>query len=382
MEVIELIKREYAADLERDQQVRTADQVPTSYEAITAEWLTDVLCRGAPGARVVSFELGPVDDGSSNRRRITLHYNAAGEAAGLPATVFCKGALKLENRIILGVPGLSKVEPDFFNLVRPQLTINAPTSYYARFDPRNYAYLAVLNDIGGDVEFCDENTPIDKARAMDQVKLLAQLHSRFYASAALGSEALPFPTWTALWGSQISALDWEPFCDRAIDEARRLIPAGVLARRSEIWPLTIESVVRNRALPQTLTHTDPHLKNWYVGRDGRMGLSDWQVVCIGNWSRDFVYATTTSLAIEDRRAWLDDLLRFYLEEMRANGAAVPAFDQALQLVRQQIFTAFAYWTITLCPSDAMPEMQPVGASLKFIERMAAAIDDLDAFNAF
>src|SRR5690606_4144234 len=71
--------------------------IPVSYEAMTPEWLTHVLCRGHAGAKVVDFSLGEVDNGSSNRRRIFLTYNAAGQAAGLPASVFCKASHVLIN---------------------------------------------------------------------------------------------------------------------------------------------------------------------------------------------------------------------------------------------------------------------------------------------
>ncbi len=60
---------------------RTADDIPRSYEAITDTWLTQVLCTQHPEAAVIGHELGPPDDGTNNRRRIHLRYNAAGHAA-------------------------------------------------------------------------------------------------------------------------------------------------------------------------------------------------------------------------------------------------------------------------------------------------------------
>lgn len=52
-----------------------------TYEAITPEWLSAVLARNTTGAAVVSHTLGPVDDGTSNRRRIAIEWNDAGRAA-------------------------------------------------------------------------------------------------------------------------------------------------------------------------------------------------------------------------------------------------------------------------------------------------------------
>src|SRR5688572_30018990 len=76
----------------------TADDLPLRYEAITPEWLTSVLCGKAPGARVVSFRLGPADDGNSNRRRVFVEYNDDPASASLPRQVFCKATHGLANR--------------------------------------------------------------------------------------------------------------------------------------------------------------------------------------------------------------------------------------------------------------------------------------------
>jgi hypothetical protein len=59
-------------------------------ESVTDEWLTTVICRQEPGARVLSYSLDKPDDGNTSRRRIFLSYNGAGEAAGLPIALFCK----------------------------------------------------------------------------------------------------------------------------------------------------------------------------------------------------------------------------------------------------------------------------------------------------
>ena len=82
------------------QPVYDVADIPLSYESITPEWLTSALCASVPAANVESLELGPRDDGSSNRRRISIHYNEAGNSAGLPEKVFCKASHTLENRIV------------------------------------------------------------------------------------------------------------------------------------------------------------------------------------------------------------------------------------------------------------------------------------------
>ena len=81
---------------------RTRDDMPPTYESITDEWLTDVLGKDTPGAEVISHQLGPEDNGTSNRRRIAVEWNQAGRDAGLVEKLFCKGTQSLESRYMLG----------------------------------------------------------------------------------------------------------------------------------------------------------------------------------------------------------------------------------------------------------------------------------------
>jgi aminoglycoside phosphotransferase (APT) family kinase protein len=380
---IEELTRAYETERETKPKAVEATDVPGNYDAITPQWLTRILCRDVPGAEVVSFTQGEKDDGSSNRRRLFLTYNRAGERAGLPATVFCKGAEELKSRIMLGMAGTSLGEVNFFNKVRHRLDIEAPVALHAAFDPHNYAYIVMMRDIADRVEFCDERTHIDRDKAESLVDLLATLHGTFYEHEDLGTEALPYRRFDDFWNNMLHhSTGWETACDTAFGIAESVIPPRLFKRRAEIWPATIASVERQGALPRTLLHSDVHLKNWYVTHDGRMGLSDWQILTIGHWSRDLIYALATALEIEDRRAWQADLIRRYLDKLAGFGVPRVSLDEALLNCRQQLFTALAFWTITLVPAPGMPAMQPERTTYRFIERMTAAIDDLDALDSF
>ncbi|WP_380875934.1 hypothetical protein ACFB49_06620 [Sphingomonas sp. DBB INV C78] len=368
---------------QHDAKVTKATEVPTSYDSITDAWLTDVICDSTPDAAVVAHRLDARDDGSSNRRRIFIDYNEAGQRAGLPTTVFCKAAETLNNRLVLGISGAAQTEVNFYNLVRPRLGIEAPVNVYSRFDPDSYASLIMLQDLGGKVEFCDDRTVIDWDRATSQATTLARLHSPFYQSPELGSATLPFRTWFKWWRDMMTASpQFAESCDIAFGDSEALMPARLFKRRAEIWPATDLSIARHEVLPHTLIHCDVHLKNWYVTPENVMGLSDWQIISVGHWSRDFVYTMTTALTIEDRRKWEKDLLRFYLDKMEEFGVPKVSEDEAWKNLRQQLMTALAFWTITLHPAPGMPDMQPERTTHEFLRRLYAAIDDHDALDSF
>ncbi|MFE9975647.1 aminoglycoside phosphotransferase family protein [Streptomyces hirsutus] len=373
------ISLEQVQEIFRSEQGATVvspDQVPGSYEQLTVEWLTSVIARNHPEAEVVGFALGEPDDGSSNRRRIHFDYNDAGQAASLPSTVFCKAASTVNTRLMLAVSETSRGEVNFYNTVRDRLNIRAPRVLYAGYDPRTYAYFVMMEDLGGVVTFVDENHVTTRAQAESMVETLAELHSSFYEHREL--RALPFPAWPEFWPPILKS--WEPACTLAATDSMDLMPARVRERRDEIWPATLAAVEAQVRLPQSLVHSDVHLRNWFLGPDGKMGLYDWQIVAVGNWSRDFAYAITTALTTENRRKWEADLLALYLEMMADRGVPGLSLDEARRNISQQLLSALAFWTITLRPMPGMPDMQPESASLTFLERFYAAIDDHSSLN--
>lgn len=378
---VETITQRYQAELNARRQARTLEDVPGTYEAITTEWLTAVLCRDVPGAHVTSFRITDRSDGSSNRARIHLEYDAAGRRAQFPITVFCKASVTLKNRVMLALSHSAIGETNFFQKVRSRLDLETPVPIHAAFDPESYAYIIVMEDIGATTHFCNEKSTIDRGEAERLVRTLAKLHSRFYESPELGTESLPFYSWQDYWRNVTTTMNFEEFCDLAFGVAVEVIPPRLFKRRTEVWAATEKSVVLHDRLPRTLIHCDVHLGNWYKAGNGDMGLTDWQVASIGHWSRDFIYATTTCLAVEDRRRWEEDLLRLYLDEMEQRGVPRIPFDQAWLCVRQQLPTALAFWTITLRPSQGMPAMQPESISYELIRRLTTAMDDYDTLDA-
>lgn len=379
--LIDRVKQRYSEEVASAGPVTDASQVPTTYEAITPEWMTAVLCADTPGARVERVTLDKADDGTSNRRRIFVRYNQTGIDAGLPASVFGKSSQNLHNRITYAILGTGQTETTFYKEFRPLLPIEAPVAYHANFDPDTFNSIILLHDLAGKAVFCDENTPIDFDRASNMVTLLATVHSTFHENDRLPFAQSRLKTWPEHWAN-IVRLGMEEYSNRGFQAAEGEIPARLFARFEEIWPATLRAVERHKSLPRTLVHGDVHLKNWYVTAGGRMGLSDWQGPTVAHWSRDFAYATSAALKVEDRRKWQEELLRVYLDEMASRGAQVPSFDEALVLVKQQLFTALAYWTVTLRHPPTMPDMQPEGTTREFIKRIATAVDDHDALESF
>lgn len=372
---IERIKAAYERDMREQPKATKLGDIPISYEAITPEWMTANLCRDVPGAAVTEIILGEPDSGTSNRRRLFLRYNAAGEAAGLPASVFCKATHALANRILLSTAATLS-ETTFYNTIRPMLDIDAPEAYLADYDRESWASIIMLKDIGDEVTFCSHRTPMDMASVKSQLDILGTVHGQFHESPLFKDTLSGLVSFQGRFRSLDADHDFMTCCNAGVDAAVDVVPPALFARRAEIWPATLRAVDRMDVLPETFTHNDVHLKNWYMRDRPHMGLSDWQVSCRGHWSRDLAYTIVTALTPEDRRAMERDLIAYYLQRLHAAGGPQVSFDEAWFHYREQMSSVLAWWTMTLTPSNDMPDMQPLDITIEFIRRITIAMDDL------
>jgi hypothetical protein len=359
------------------------DDVPTSIDAITPAWWTDVLCADVPGAEVTAHSLVSASKGTHQRHRFALSYNDAGHAAGLPTAVFTKTLPTLVTRMMGGYNGTSRAEGRFFMRIRPDMEIETPTGYHAAFDRTTLAGINVLEDIVAtkNATFCDFGTEVTRSMAEDMVDLLAILHGHRYDDPRLDTElrwVANFADWFRIGTQKMST---ERYTQDALDRAAPVIPDDVMARRHEVWPATVAAAVIHKAGPRSLLHSDVHIGNWYITGDGRMGLCDWQCLTQGHWSRDLSYMISAALTIEHRRAWEHDLLQRYVDRLNELTGAAIDFDQAWNQYRAQMLHALWMWTITLCHSPFLPAMQSEATSVEMIARIAAAMSDLDSIGA-
>jgi aminoglycoside phosphotransferase (APT) family kinase protein len=210
------------------------------------------------------------------------------------------------------------------------------------------------------------------------------MHGRFYQSEELNQGGLAAIEPFALRFRRLDQYHGlKDACDRGLIAAEAVTPPSVMKRRSEVWPLTLRAVDLQMEGPRTINHGDVHLGNWYVRGDSEMGLTDFQNVTTGHWSRDLAYTISTALAVDDRRAWEQDLVRLYLARLAEHGGRAEPFEESWARYRQQMLSVLAYWTVTLTPSPTMAQdMQTKETTLCFLGRITQAIEDLKTLDAF
>src|SRR6267378_4088988 len=146
---------------------RLFDDVPCTPYAVTAEWLTAVLCNKTPGAIVTQVDVKPASAGTHERHQLKVSYNEEGRRAGLPVSIFTKSLPSIVTRMIGGFNGTARVEGSFFTQIRPQLDIVAPLCYHSAYDRRTFAAIHLLEDLVAtkSATFCNHKTYVTRAMA-------------------------------------------------------------------------------------------------------------------------------------------------------------------------------------------------------------------------
>jgi thiamine kinase-like enzyme len=315
-----------------------------------------------------------------------VRYNDAGTDAGLPEAVFTKSAPSFLSRMVAAGARLAQIEASFYRLVRQELDIEAPATLYSAFDPVSHRLMLITDDVTvtrGATFGTALDRRLTRSQAEQVVATLAALHARFW-NAPLQHM---FGDWLRDTHRYLQilddALDASARILSGFERARAVVPPQVYARRHEVYAALVESQRHNAfGGSTTFLHRDVHPGNWYLTRDGALGLYDWQMCVIGGPARDLAYALTSHLTIADRRAWECELLEHYRDELAARGVESPpgAADLFLDYRRQVVYGMFA-WLATIGRSPLQPKYQPDEISLANLERMTQACADLDTLDA-
>lgn len=357
-------------------------ELPSSPGAVSAKWLTSVMCSGVPGARVVTVARLAKSVGTTTRQALVVTYNEKGAGADLPARLFIKSTTTAAQRLMLGLGGIIDGEPGFYDQVRPLLEIEAPVGYFGAVDRRTWRSIVVIEDVVATrgARFWGPAMNIDRGQLEDLLTSVATWHG-----ATWNSDRLARWGWLKTPAEQMRVIDaLIGMADRRPSGASRaadVIPAALRERQADLY----EGLRRSMALmsdePHTYLHGDLHVANTYLTESGSMGVADWQVGLRGAWAFDCAYLISTAAAVDDRRAWEHDLLDLYLERLAAAGGPTISAADAWESYRRATFYPYFAWIYTIGRSRLQPQFQPDEVSLTMIERIAAAIEDLDSLRA-
>jgi hypothetical protein len=303
-------------------------EIPTGADDLTPGWLTSVL-RGSFDGRVTAVDKTPVGTGQiADSVRVALTWDPPG--AG-PASIVCKvtTASETSKRAAMATRTY-EVEVGFYNHLAPTVAVRCPQCWWAGHDPATGAYGVVLEDLapavqGDQVAGCSVD---DAALALDEAALL---HGSRWADEKLFS--LPWLGNTGATGGGmanfVSAV-LPGFLDRYGD---RLSPDVVALCQRFAPKASGYGIVEDQ--PRTVVHGDFRNDNLMFGLE-RVCVLDWQTVSIGHALSDVSYFLGGSLLPDDRAKHEGDLVRQYVDRLRATGVDI-AWDDAWRGYRRFAF---------------------------------------------
>jgi hypothetical protein len=303
--------------------------IPTTPDAITPEWLTDVL--DLPVASVKQQMVGTGQMGDSVR--LTLEY--AGDQAG-PASLVAKlPALDPTSRATAAAVRSYEIEVSFYNELAPSLPVRAPHCHVARHDPASDDFVLLLEDLaparqGDQLLGCS----IDQAAiAVDE---LPKLHAPFWGDPVLAS--MPWLHRNTQDSAVMTTMLVTGLYDGFRTRYEERLDASVFALCERFIP-RLGAYLADRPGPWTVAHGDYRLDNLLFGTDAPappVAVVDWQTVAHGPGVADLSYFLGAGLLPDDRRAHEGDLVRAYHAAMRAAGVDL-AWDECWQQYRRHTF---------------------------------------------
>lgn len=362
--------------------LRSASDVPRTPDDVTAEWLTACLCAGHPAASVAGVEILGGTSGTSTRRRMRLTYNAVGREAGLPEHIYVKTTTSLTQRLMLGLTDIIHVEGLVYDRVLPILELEVPRGYGYGFEPRSWRTVVITEDVGvtRGAQFCSPQTPLTLEQMKDLLTSMASWHGGLWNHPVLEGGWLQ--TTAERYDVLSRFLDWGKRSAVGYRRAGDVVASSVRDRAVEVFEAFERAMRLGSEGTMTFLHGDPHSAgNFYVTADGRMGWADWGVCLRGNWGYDYAYAVTSSLPIDRRREWEQELLEHYLEQLALAGGAAPDFNDAWLTYRQQALYPCVGWSAVYGHGPFQPDSQPPEYCLPIIERASQAVEDLDSVSA-
>ena len=172
---------------------------PKQWDGFTAQWITRAIGNRHPGARVDRVEVILRDDGTNRRARLALHYGAGSG----PATLFLK-AHAPGHRIVHLRNGNLFSETRLYASGVP-LEVDHPYVYRAIVDWIGLDFLLVMEDLTGrGADPRNAARPLSVAQALNGVRALARLHSRYWGYSASSQPRLRWVrTWAPTQGWQV-----------------------------------------------------------------------------------------------------------------------------------------------------------------------------------
>ncbi|MEP7214859.1 MAG: oxidoreductase family protein, partial [Anaerolineaceae bacterium] len=352
----------------------------SSLEAITADWLTEVLRASGhlPQGAVGAFETTIIGAGIGfigTVARLSLSYEGAPSTA--PATVIAKvPSADPGSRAIGMMYGLYEREVRFYQHLGSSAGIPVPQCYHADFDANGSAIILLEELTGG--RFGDQvagSTP-DEARLA--IQHLARFHAQWWDSPRVAEHSWIAPGEMLVRGPLEMMYDacWQ-LC---LARFETIFTPALRAIMPELGKRTLKAMDAFFAGSRTLCQGDYRPDNLFYGAPGSardLVVCDWQAPTFSPGVSDLAYVITGSLLVDDRRKYELELLAEYHQILQEGGVNNYTLNQLETDYRGYFAGVIASGVIL---GATLPDGNERGKAMieATFTRFMTAIDDLDS----
>ena len=311
-------------------------EVPLRPEAVTTEWLSDVL-----GAEVKSFSSEQIGLGVGllgRLFRLTLETNGDG-----PKSVVAKFPTVDENARMHVIEPMNFYEKEirFYEQAATDTPIGTPRVYCSHFDPSSRDFVLLLEDLS-DRRMEDQVVGCQSVDALTAVNTLIDLHAHWWEDPKLDSLAWlpkladpPYP--------QVIAGMFKQAWPRALEILGDQINATYRDYGDRYGELVAWFCEKGTEPPVTFVHADYRLDNLFFanGHDEPLTVVDWQLSFRGRAGYDVAYFLSQSLTTDARRGCEKELKDAYHDGLASRGVDYPK-DEFEQDYRRTVAFCFCY----------------------------------------
>jgi thiamine kinase-like enzyme len=335
---------------------------PTSIDAVTAPWLSQVLGRNVRGIRTERFGEGAGVIGMVCRIHLDADDGPASLIAKFPSPAPA-------NRFVAHTYDMYGREVNFYQHVASRLRLRTPACYYAAFDADSQDFVLLIEDLQG-YRTGDQVAGCTLAEAKDIIEALAALHASTWQSDDLPNVKLhdaPMQREGMIAGFK---LGWPAVLERFAD----LVPQSAL-RIGDRYPDQVPKLLERMCRPPVcLSHGDVRIDNVFYG-DGEIALVDWQAVCLSAPEHDVAYFITQSVPKSVRAE--EDLLLHYHRALTGHGVDYP-----LDACRQRYEICALYflcYAIVIAGTLDMGNERGVQLARSILDGAMSALEEMGSF---
>jgi thiamine kinase-like enzyme len=338
--------------------------IPESAQAITTEWLSQVL-----GVSVKSVRVAETHDGTTGRAVLELEYVEAGK---MPHRLFVKlPPTDPMQRNFVQSSGMGRREVMFYQQLSAEVPLRVPHCYYAASNDAGDEYIMLLEHLEDSAcTFQNASTRYSADYIRQVLTSFAALHANYWTTPRFATDL----SWLEFPLQHDIAL---PLMERAMEQYGPTMPS-IFRTMGELYLNQTDAIHRLWTRGEaTLIHGDVHDNNLFYDAD-RPGFLDWALVARGPAMRDVGYFLAGTIEPGDQAAWGPEMLAYYRQQLLALGAPAPT---AEELWRQYQWHAAYVWvgaTITLAMGDAW---QPTSFVLTSLKRLHGALESIGSHDA-